>query len=170
MTVAVAGGPCRLRPWRVPPVRSAAVDGSARLVEIDRSGVDNCFGCSTTNDGGLHLRFWQLPDGTVEVRHRAAGHHEGATGVVHGGIQATILDEVMGVTAQLALPDDAGDGPCVTVEMQLRYRRPVPLADEVVARARVERVDGPDTWVEGWIVGPDGRALTAATSRWRQLR
>lgn len=96
--------------------------------------------------------------------------HEGAAGVVHGGIQATILDEVMGVTAQLALPEDAGDAPCVTVEMQLRYRRPVPLADEVVARARVARTDGADIWVDGEIVGPDGRALTAATSRWRQLR
>jgi uncharacterized protein (TIGR00369 family) len=146
------------------------VDVEGTPVEIDRAGVDNCFGCSVSNEGGLHLRFQRRPDGSVEVRHRAAVHHEGATGVVHGGIQATILDEVMGVTAQLALPDDAGDAPCVTVELQLRYRRPVPMAEDVVARARVERVDVPDIWVEGEIVGPGGELLTTATSRWRQLR
>lgn len=146
------------------------MEGTAKLVEIDRDGVGNCFGCSPDNAGGLHLRFWRLADGSLEVRHRADSHHEGATGVVHGGIQATILDEVMGVTAQLALPDGAGSAPCVTAEMQLRYRRPVPLAEEVVARARVVRTDGPNIWVDGEIVGPGGEALTIATSRWQQLR
>ena len=137
---------------------------------IDRSGVDRCFGCGQANDGGLKLRFARYADGTVEVRHRTSPHHCGLDTVVHGGIQATILDEVMGIAAQLALPSDASDLACVTAEMHLRYRRPVPLVDEVVARARVERIDEPDYFVVGAIVGPDGRALTEATSRWRQLR
>ena len=89
---------------------------------------------------------------------------------MHGGIQATILDEVMGVAAQGALDDADSNLACVTLEMNLVYRRPVPLADEVIARARVTASDEKDIHVEGAIVCPDGTTLTAATSRWRQLR
>ena len=138
-------------------------------VDIDRSGVDRCFGCGAANEGGLHLSFHRFEDGLVETRHHAAPHHCGLDTVVHGGIQATILDEVMGVAAQLALPDQATDLACITVEMHLRYRRPVPLADDVVARARLDRVDGNDLYVTGAIVGPDDEVLTTADSRWRQL-
>ena len=140
------------------------------LVEIDRSGVDRCFGCGEANEGGLHLRFHQFSDGTVETRHRVAPHHCGLDTVVHGGIQATILDEVMGVAAQLGLPADASDMACITAEMHLNYRRPVAMSTDVVARARVERVDGRDMFVSGAIVDPEDVALTEATSRWRQLR
>ena len=139
-------------------------------VEIDRSGVDRCFGCGQANPNGLQLRFERYEDGTIEVRHRTDPNHCGVDTIVHGGIQATVLDEVMGVAAQLALPDGSSDAACVTAEMHLRYRRPVPMADEVVARARLDRIDGQDFFVVGAIVGLDGEHLTEATSRWRQLR
>lgn len=139
-------------------------------VVVDRSMVDRCFGCGAANDDGLQLTFSQFADGTVETRHRTAPHHCGLDTVVHGGIQATVLDEVMGVAAQLSLPADASDMACVTAEMYLQYRRPVPMADEVVARAVIDRIDGRDIYVTGAIVNDDGEALTAASSRWRQLR
>ena len=37
--------------------------------------------------------------------------------------------------------------PCVTAEMQLAYRRPVPMAEEVVVRARLVEVDRHDPGV-----------------------
>ena len=139
-------------------------------VEIDRSGVDRCFGCGAANPNGLRLSFVRYDNGIVETRHRPDRDHCGLDTVVHGGIQATVLDEVMGVAAQLGLPSGASDLSCVTAEMQLRYRRPVPMDADLVARAKVVRVDDPDFHVTGAIVGPDGRALTEASSRWRQLR
>jgi uncharacterized protein (TIGR00369 family) len=116
------------------------------------------------------LGFEQYPDGTIETEHRTAPHHCGVETVVHGGIQATILDEVMGVAAQLGLSADDGTAPCVTAEMQLAYRRPVPIDTPVVARSRLVRVDGRDLYVEGAIVADSGEVRTSATSRWRQLR
>jgi len=116
------------------------------------------------------MPFTRYGDGTIESRHLTDPHHCGVDTVVHGGIQATMLDETMGVAAQLGLADHAGNAPCVTAEMQLVYRRPVPIADEVVVRARLRKVDGRDLYVEGAIVDPDGEPLTTATSRWRQLR
>ena len=116
------------------------------------------------------MTFSRYSDGTIESRHRTAPHHCGVDTVVHGGIQATLLDEVMGVAAQLGLADGADPMPCVTAEMQLAYRRPVLMADEVVVRARLTSVDGRDLHVEGAIVGENGTLLTTAVSRWRQLR
>lgn len=139
-------------------------------VVIERMGVSRCFGCGQANEDGLRLEFFQRSDGTVETRHRTSAHHCGLDTVVHGGIQATILDEVMGVAAQLALPADATDLACVTAEMHLSYRRPVPMADEVIARARLVSADARDFHIEGALVNEDGEVLTEATSRWRQLR
>ncbi len=145
-------------------------DGTPEPVTLDRAGVGRCFGCGQANEHGLRMNFAQYPDGTVEARHQTAPHHCGVDTIVHGGIQATLLDEVMGVAAQLGLDAGASSAPCVTAEMNLNYRRPVMLADEVVARARLVEVDGRDLRVEGAIVGHDGTVLTSATSRWRQLR
>ena len=116
------------------------------------------------------MTFSRYADGTVESRHLTAPHHCGVDTVVHGGIQATLLDETMGVAAQLGLEAAATNAPCVTAEMQLAYRRPVLIDEEVVVRARLIEVAGRDLHVEGAIVGADGELLTTATSRWRQLR
>ncbi len=144
--------------------------GAPEPVTVDRAAVGRCFGCGHANEHGLQMTFARFPDGTIESRHLTEPHHCGVDTVVHGGIQATLLDEAMGVAAQLGLADTAGNAPCVTAEMQLAYRRPVPIADEVVVRARLLEVDGRDLHIEGAIVGPGGELLTTATSRWRQLR
>lgn len=138
---------------------------------VERDGLNACFGCGSDNAHGLRLRFRMLEDGrTVETRLRPAGHFAGVDGVLHGGIQSTVLDEVMGVAAQFALPQGAGREPCVTAELSVRFLRPVPMDGEVVARARVVRVDGRDLYVHAEIVGDDGAELATARSRWRQLR
>lgn len=148
---------------------SGGVAGEYLLVE--RDGLNACFGCGADNPHGLQLRFRMLEDGrTVETILRPAGHLAGVDGVLHGGIQSTVLDEVMGVAAQYALPDGASRAPCVTAELSVRFLRPVPMDGEVVARAQVVRVDGRDLYVHAEIVAADGAELTTARSRWRQLR
>lgn len=151
-------------------MRSMKPVGTAEPVVVERSAVGRCFGCGQANEQGLRMTFVRYPDGTVESRHLTAPHHCGVDTVVHGGIQATLLDEVMGVAAQLGLDAAASEAPCVTAEMQLAYRRPVAIADEVVVRARLVSVDRRDLHIEGAIVAADGTLLTTATSRWRQLR
>ena len=149
---------------------SEQLDFSADAIVIDREGVDNCFGCGLHNTHGLKLNFRHLPSGAVEVRTTLAAHFCGFDNVVHGGVQATILDEVMGVAAQLALPQDAGKAACATAEMSLRYLRPVPLDREIIARATVVHVRDRDFYVHGDIVSEIGETLTSARSRWRQAR
>ena len=137
---------------------------------LERSGVDRCFGCSTSNEKGLGLTFSRYDDGTIETHQLTEQHHCGFDTVIHGGIQAAILDEVMGVAAQSALTDEALDLACATAEMHLNYLRPAFLAEEVIARAWVTEVEGRDIFVEGVLLSSEMVEVTTATSRWRQMR
>jgi uncharacterized protein (TIGR00369 family) len=136
----------------------------------DRDGVEHCFGCGPANEAGLRLRFRMIEDGAIETRLRPPVHFQGVDDILHGGIQAAVLDEVMGVAAERSLPPEAGRSALVTAELSLRYLRPVWLHAEVVARARVVASAGPDIYVHGEIIDSDGRELTTARSRWRMPR
>lgn len=136
---------------------------------VARNQLDSCFGCGSENAGGLQLRFRLLAEGGVGTTVAVAEHMCGVDGVVHGGIQATILDEVSGVAAQLALPVEATPAPCVTAELSLRFRRGVSQLSPVSAEARVSRVEGRNIFVDAVIVDEAGEVLTSASSRWVQL-
>ena len=55
-----------------------------------------CFGCSPHNPTGLRLRFFDTADGGLETPLAFGRGHESYPGVVHGGIVATVCDEIMG--------------------------------------------------------------------------
>lgn len=84
---------------------------------------DTCFGCGQRNELGLRMRFQLHDDGSVEAKYVTPNHFAGAPGVVHGGIQAAMLDEVQGIAVHSALGPEAR---IATAEFRLRYRRPVP--------------------------------------------
>jgi len=158
------------------PAASPARPNAGRLVEVGDGtfvvGTDfggTCFGCGPANRDGLRLRFRFLDDGRVSTTVFVPAHLCGMAGVVHGGVQSTILDEVSGVAAQTALPEGSGTAPCVTAELSVRFRRPVSQVTPVTAVARAVRVDGRSIHVEAAIVDGDGAELTTATSRWVQL-
>lgn len=135
--------------------------------EIVNDGPDNaCFGCSPHNASGLKMTFFKLAPGRVESRCTVAPEHCGAPGVVHGGIQAALLDEAMGMAIQTGSEEEVY---VVTAEFKLRYRRPVPVGEPLVVRGELRRREGRDAWVEGAIIGADGERLTVAEARWRQV-
>ena len=133
-----------------------------------------CFGCSPHNEQGLQLSFTQVSPSGVQVRYTAPDHTCGAPGVIHGGIQAALLDEAIGF-AVFAHDRSAGDADealrrnVVTVEFDLRYRRPAPVGVEIELRAEVVHVSGKDYLAVGQILDTDGALLTTATARWRRL-
>jgi uncharacterized protein (TIGR00369 family) len=129
---------------------------------------NRCFACSPHNALGLRLRFTRVDTHEIECRYSAPEHVAGAPGVIHGGIQATLLDEVLGVAADTGFPE--GQAPkLVTVDFQLRYRRPAPVGEKLVLRARFLRREGRDVFVEGEIASQAGELLTRASARWRIL-
>jgi acyl-coenzyme A thioesterase PaaI-like protein len=129
---------------------------------------DRCYGCGQGNPHGLRVSFVHRADGSAETVYTAADHFAGAPGVIHGGAQATLLDEAMGHAIHLA--DTDPDLDIATVDFTLRYRRPAPTAVPLTIRARLIRAEGRDFFVSGEIVSPEGVVLTTAESRWRRVR
>jgi acyl-coenzyme A thioesterase PaaI-like protein len=87
--------------------------------------------------------------------------------VIHGGVQATLLDEVMGHAIHVANVDPDLD--IATVDFALHYRRPAPIGVPLTLRAHLVRTEGRDFFVSGEIVSPKGEVLTTAEARWRRV-
>jgi acyl-coenzyme A thioesterase PaaI-like protein len=127
--------------------------------------ANTCWGCSPHNADGLQLRFERIDDRTVRSTYRAPASRCGREHTVHGGIQAAVLDEVMGAALGLLLPPPLA---CATAELQLRFRRPAPTEVTLVVEATVVGEDHPHYLVEGTLADGDG-VLTTARARWRVL-
>ncbi len=137
------------------------------LIVRDDPG-NRCFGCSPANEAGLQLSFRVVRKGVVEADYTAPEHLCGAPGVIHGGIQATILDEACGFAAHEGDGSD-DDMNIVTVDFKLRYRRPAPTGVALRVVGRVVRVEDRDFFVEADLIGPDDVVLTRSEARWRRI-
>ena len=129
-----------------------------------------CFGCGEDNPIGLHIHYVDDPDGSSSTTLRLTDSYSGEPGIAHGGVQATVLDEVMGHAARKAVIATAGRRiTAVTASFELRYRAPCPVNQQIYARGSVTSVEWPSVHVVGVITDGESRVLTEATARWRVL-
>lgn len=128
-----------------------------------------CFGCGPANTGGLHLQFLVTGPGVVECEYTVPAHLCGRPTVVHGGIQATLLDEVMGKAVQAGLPPELAGRRSVTAAFSVRYRKPAPIGEPLTARGKFLRIEGSNVFVGGVLTDSAGNELTTAEARWRLL-
>jgi uncharacterized protein (TIGR00369 family) len=88
----------------------------------------NCFGCSPDNHHGLKLEFWFDDENkTVETKWNPIDNLQGYTGVLHGGIQATIMDEIASWTIYVLLETGG-----VTSKMEIQYLKPVLISNGIL--------------------------------------
>lgn len=92
----------------------------------------NCIGCSPDNPFGLHLDFYEEGDDIV-TKWKPSQNYSGYVSVLHGGIQALILDELCGwvISRKLQLVG-------VTSKLEVQYKHSVSTLDpELTARAHI---------------------------------
>lgn len=100
-------------------------------------GEYNCFGCSPANVNGLHLNFWK-DDDILVAKWQPQKAYEGWTGVLHGGIQSTLMDEAAAWFVFVFLKT-AG----VTSTLNVVYDKPVYISKGVITiRAGLRLMDG----------------------------
>jgi len=92
------------------------------FVEMGSRQNYNCFGCSPFNEIGLQLDFWEDGDELL-AKWQPRKLLEGWMGVVHGGIQAALLDELAGWIVLIKMKT-AG----VTSELNIIYQKPVHIS------------------------------------------
>jgi acyl-coenzyme A thioesterase PaaI-like protein len=117
-----------------------------------------CFVCGLENESGLHVKFYSEAPGKVRVDWTAPERFQGYPGHLHGGIAAALLDEAAGRTVL------GGDSLrfFVTLKMELRYRKPVPIGVPLVIRGEIVRDRGRIVETHAAIHLPDGSVAVEA--------
>ncbi len=118
-----------------------------------------CFVCGDDNAIGLNLNFqW---DGEVaRTKWLPDSKHEGYKGIVHGGLLAAVLDEVM-IKAALAK-----DIRCVTASMEVKYKAPAEVGDELLFEGRITEQRGRIILTVGTVQNSHGKVVAEATGKY----
>jgi len=124
-----------------------------------------CFACGTDNHFGLHARFLELEDGRLCAEFTPQEHHQGYPGRLHGGIISAILDETIGRAIQIQSPDVFA----VTIELNVSFRKPVPLNTPLRVVAEITLVKERVFEGEGKLLLDDGTIAANATARYLKL-
>ncbi|MEO3783032.1 PaaI family thioesterase [Actinocorallia sp. B10E7] len=99
-----------------------------------------------------------LEDGSVRTGFTLNTVYEGPPGLVHGGVSAMIMDQLLGLAAN-------GRGVSgLTATLEMRYRRPTPLGEPLTAEARIDRVEGRRTHAVGRILNAEGKVTIEAAA------
>jgi uncharacterized protein (TIGR00369 family) len=90
----------------------------------------NCFACCPSNPYGLKMEFFEDGDDVV-CFWEARENYQSWLNTLHGGIQATLMDEIGGWIVNRKL-QTAG----VTTNLNVKYRQPVPAGKGVILEIR----------------------------------
>jgi acyl-coenzyme A thioesterase PaaI-like protein len=96
-----------------------------------------CFVCGKENPQGLRIEFsYDETQDEMSAICRFPDYMQGYENIVHGGFVSMVLDEVM---AKACLQNNT---PAVTARIQVRFRKPVYVNEEVIVRGKILSMKG----------------------------
>jgi len=95
-----------------------------------------CLVCGLKNPFGLHTSFFELDNNELLAVFKPRREHQSYPGRLHGGIISTILDETIGRAIMIQSEDEIWG---VTVDLQIRFKKPVPLDEELRVVGRITK-------------------------------
>jgi acyl-coenzyme A thioesterase PaaI-like protein len=127
-----------------------------RLLPWSRS----CFVCGEANPRGLRARCYRAGD-TVELPFRAEADLAGWSAVIHGGLIATVLDEVMTWAAILG-----SRRACFAAELGVRLVKPLAPGSSCLAVGRLRSGRRRVFDTEAWLSDASGAVYARGTGRY----
>ena len=129
--------------------------------DVKQPNSRHCFVCGLENPVGLQLKIYQTEPGVIETTFTAPDHFQGYPGVLHGGIVATILDEISG---RAHMGDPSEPRFMFTGKLEVLYRKNVPIGKPLRIVGKAGKSKG--RVAEGWagIYDEAGTLLAEATS------
>ena len=117
-----------------------------------------CFGCGQSNPIGMKLHFTKDGD-TLSAEFTPDKMHQGWPGLLHGGILACLLDEVMSNVAY------ATGNTCVTASIEIRQRQPVKVEVPLVITAWITRHRKKLIETAGKVTLKDGTVIAESSAK-----
>ncbi len=108
----------------------------------------------------IPMRFAAAEHGYIRLIARADAHHLNTYGLVHGGFAATVLDTAGACAIQATLEAGVGSS---TIDLHVKYLRPVPREMDLVAEGRVLNLSRRLGLAEATLKDEAGRLLATAS-------
>ena len=119
---------------------------------------DGCYGCGRSNQIGIGVDGFRRVDGDLVAEFTPQEEHRGGPGVLHGGIAATALDEILawaGMVEERVI--------VVTATLEIRYRQPVHVnGGPIVLRGHVDERKGRRLKLSGTLTVDGTEAASAS--------
>ena len=155
------------RRWRTHQLAGAERDPVTLYQSMPAQGVDaqladvsTHFIYSKITEGEIE-EFRLFLDGSADSLSALVRFGKGLTGVpgyVHGGLTASICDELFGCITRLREPN-ASAGTFFTARLEVDYRAPVPSGTTTIVQVLTEPMDGRKLWMTARMVDADSGAL-----------
>ena len=124
-----------------------------------------CMVCGRDNPWSLKARFYELEGRELLGVFTMQDAHQSYPGRVHGGVVTAMLDETIGRAIIIAHPDTWG----VTVEITVKYRKPVPLNGDIRVVGRITRDASRLFEGTGEIILADGSVAVEAAGKYLKM-
>jgi uncharacterized protein (TIGR00369 family) len=124
-----------------------------------------CFVCGLKNGSGLKASFYETEQGELIATLVPGVEHQSYPGRLHGGIASAILDETIGRAILIGNEKEVWG---ITIELNLSYRKPIPLGVELKVIGRIVNQSSRFFEGTGEIVLPGGEV--AVTARGKYLK
>ena len=125
----------------------------------------HCFVCGVDNPLGLKMKFYVAKTGELIGILKKNRNLQGYPGRLHGGIGATILDEAIGRAITIEMENVWG----ITIDLNVKYRKPVPLDRDIFLVCRVEKNKGRTYFGRGEIVLSNGDVAIEASGTYLKV-
>lgn len=121
---------------------------------------NHCFVCGGDNPQGLRLQFKHDPE-TKEMTTSVTfpEHFQGWSGVVHGGLVSTVLDEIM-------VKSTTAEGyVCVTAEISIKFKKPVFTGNQYTVTGKITEIKRKLIFTEGKIMDRSKQVVALASAK-----
>jgi uncharacterized protein (TIGR00369 family) len=130
------------------------------LMREKQPNSKHCFVCGLENPRGLQLTFYQTGPAEVTADYTVKEGYQGYPGVVHGGIVASMLDEMAGRALMGVDPQQSRF--FATARLDIQYRKPVPVGEPLRLVGRATKLKERSAAAHAAIYGPGGDLLAEA--------
>jgi len=125
-----------------------------------------CFVCGERNDFGLHARFYETDANELVTFIYPTENHQGYPGRMHGGIAATIIDETIARSICNGKDEQIWG---VTIDLKTRFRKPIPLGQELKIVGRVTNEGTRSFEGSAEIILPNGDIAVSAEGKYLKV-
>jgi len=130
-----------------------------------QNNSDMCVVCGTKNPLSLGTKFYHVEGGLIVGVVTGRDEHQSYPGRMHGGMISALLDEVVGRAINAVEPEAFG----VTTELDVKFKKPVPLNEEIRIVGKLIKNTRLVFQAEGFIEDASGTILATAKATYVKM-